>query len=285
MYSRREFGRIAAASIPVSITFGASNSSVAGVQLGAQTNSFSDRPLDDAINAMLETGISGCELWQGHVEPRPKGGTAIDLRRWREQTPASYFQNIAGKFKQAKIHLYAYDYQFHPDFEDGEIDRGFQMAKALGVKCMVTSSATLALAKRMAPFAEKHKMVVGMHGRTNTKDPNEFAGPENFETALGFSRYIGVNLDIGHYFAAGFAPVSFIERHHSRIVSIHLKDRKKNQGPTMPFGEGDTPLKECLLLLKRNRWDIPAHIECDVRGGDRVAAFQKAFAYCKQVLA
>jgi sugar phosphate isomerase/epimerase len=85
--------------------------------------------------------------------------------------------------------------------------------------------------------------------------------------------------------AAGFDPLPFIEKHHARIVSLHLKDRKKDQGPSMPFGQGDTPIKEVLQLLKKNKWDIPAQIEYDVRGGDRVADFRKAYEYCKQALA
>ena len=123
-----------------------------------------------------------------------------------------------------------------------------------------------------------------MHGRANVKDPSEFAGPASFETALGYSKFIGVNLDLGHYTAAGFDAVAFIEKHHDRILSIHLKDRQRNQGPSMAFGKGDTPIRECLQLLKRNRWKIPAHIEYD-RGGDRVAEFKKAFEFCKQALA
>jgi sugar phosphate isomerase/epimerase len=287
MYSRRELGKIAAALFPLSIALGKPDSRVNGVQLGAQSNSFSDRSLDEALKALVEIGIGECELWQGHVEPRPqgRGQAGIDLRKWREETPASYFGGIARKFKEAAIRLYDYDYQFHENFEDQEIERGFLMAKALGVRYMVTSSATISLAKRMAPFAEKHRITVGMHGRTNLKDPNEFARPESYETVLGYSKYIGINLDIGHYVAAGFDPLPFIEKHHARIVSLHLKDRKKDQGPSMPFGQGDTPIKEVLQLLKKNKWDIPAQIEYDVRGGDRVADFRKAYEYCKQALA
>ena len=74
-------------------------------------------------------------------------------------------------------------------------------------------------------------------------------------------------------------------KHHARIVCLHLKDRKKDQGRSMPFGQGDTPIKECLQLLKRNRWKIPANIEYDVRGGDPVAEFKKAYEFCRQALA
>ena len=135
------------------------------------------------------------------------------------------------------------------DFTDEEIARGFEMAQALGVK-IITTSATVSVTPRIAAQAEKYKMVVGMHGHSNIKDPNEFAKPESFVEAMKLSPYIAVNLDIGHYWAAGYDPVAYIEEHHERIVTLHIKDRKKNQGKNMPFGEGDTPIREVLQLLR-----------------------------------
>ncbi len=281
LYSRREFGCLAAAPL---VAPAKPNSVFGGVQIGAQTNSFSDRDLDSAIRAMLEIGISGCELWQGHVEPPALSCKDAELAAWREETPSTYFHEIAARFKTAGIRVYAYDFQFRDSFTDAGIERGLRIGRELGVPAMVTSSATLKLARRMVPFIEKHKMPVGMHGRTNVRDPNEFAGPETFERALTYSPSIGVNLDLGHYTAAGFDAAAFIEKHHGRILSIHLKDRLVNQGRSMPFGEGDTPIRACLQLLKRNGWRIPAHIEHD-RGGDRVAEFRKSFEFCKRALA
>jgi sugar phosphate isomerase/epimerase len=280
-YSRRAFGCLAASVLAAPAR---PDSVIAGVQIGAQSNSFSDRDLDAAIGALLETGISSCELWQGHVEPRALSGKDSELSRWRGETPPSYFRQIAAKFKAAGIQISAYDFQFRDSFTDGEIARALQIGRELGVSCMVTSSATLTLARRMAPMLAGHSMRLGVHGRTNVADPNEFAGPDNFERALGYSPSIGVNLDLGHYTAAGFDAVAFLQKHHRRILSIHLKDRRRHQGPSVPFGAGDTPIRECLQLLKQNRWPIPANIEHD-RGGDRVAGFRQSFEFCQRALA
>src|SRR3984893_5939334 len=111
------------------------------------------------------------------------------------------------------------------------------MAKALGVG-IITASATLSAANRVVPFAEKHKLIVAMHGHSETKDPNQFATPESFSKALAMSKYYRINLDIGHFAAAGFDAMDFIEKNHSKIVLLHLKDRKKNDGPNVPWGEG-----------------------------------------------
>jgi len=97
--------------------------------------------------------------------------------------------------------------------------------------------------------------------------------------------YYKVNLDIGHFTAANFDAVDFLDKHHSRIVTLHIKDRKKNQGDNVTLGEGDTPIKPVLQLLKKKQYRIPANIEYEYKGADTVAEVRKCLDYCKQALA
>ncbi len=282
--TRRRFLGASTAALALPGIAAAIDSKLAGVQIGAQSYSFRDRPLDEMISAMVEIGLGECELWQGHVEPRGKSPDARDqLRKWRTTTPLDFFKDIRRKFDRAGITLSAYNYSFRDDFTDEEIERGFEMAQALGVSAL-TASSTVSATKRVAPIAAKHKMMVGMHGHDNLADPNEFAKPESFETAMRESRWIGLNLDIGHFTAAGYDPLPFLEKYHDRTVTIHIKDRKKNQGPNVTWGQGDTPLKATLELLKERQWNIPANIEYAYKGADTVAEIKKCYAYCKTVL-
>ena len=305
MYSRRDFGKIALAGLPLSVAMAKINSEFNGVRIGAQSYSFRDRSLDEAIQAMADIGIGECELYSGHVEPRrprPQGGGAEkksgggrqsgpeaearrqELRKWRLSVPLDEFKAVRKKFDDAGITLFAFNISFREDFTDEEIDRGFEMAKALGVK-IITASSTLPAAKRVVPFAEKHQMIVAMHGHSNLEDPNEFAKPESFAQANAMSKYFGVNLDIGHFFAAGFDPVAYLEKNHDRIHVLHIKDRKKGNGENTPWGEGDTPIKEVLQLLKAKKYPIPANIEYEYQGEDTVAEVRKCLQYCKDALA
>jgi sugar phosphate isomerase/epimerase len=286
MYSRRDFGKFAIASLSAGALAAKPNSVVDGVQIGVQSYSFRDRPVDEALKAMVDIGLSECELAQGHVEPKqPRGSEGREaLRKWRLTVPMDVFHDVRKKFDAAGIKLYAYNLSFRDDFTDEEIARGFEMAKALGVKCM-TASSTLTCAKRVAPYADKAKMIVGMHGHSNVTDPNEFAKPESFEAAMKMSKYFWVNLDIGHFWAAGYDPVDYIERHHDRITTLHIKDRGKNQGENEPFGQANTPIKEVLQLLKTKKYRIPANIEYEYKGNDTVAEVRKCYEYCKQALA
>ena len=125
-----------------------------------------------------------------------------------------------------------------------------------------------------------------MHNHSNMKDPNEFATPESFAKATDGNPNILINLDIGHFTAANYDAVDYLQKHHDRIATLHIKDRKKNQGANVPLGEGDTPIKAVLQLLKKNKsWGIPAMIEYEYKGSDPVVEVRKCFEYCKQQLA
>ena len=252
-----------------------------GVQIGAQSYSFRDRSLDDAIKGYVEVGLNSCEMWSGHLEP--KGLKPDDLRKWRLSVSLDEIKAVRKKFDVAGVNLYAFNYSFRENFTDEEIERGFKMAQALGVK-IITASSNVTTAKRVDPFAKKYKIRVGMHNHSRIV-PNEFATPDDFTNAMnGMSEYICINLDIGHFTAANFDAVDYLSKHHDRIVTLHLKDRKKDQGDNVVFGEGDTPIKPVLDLLKKNKWKIPANIEYEYKGADTVAEMKKCLAYCKQAL-
>jgi len=291
--SRREFVSsltMAAGALATSTGFvwaqKAASSVVAGVQLGIQTYSFRDRPFDQAIAAMVEVGINSCELWQGHLEPQNLDRQA--LRKWRLETPLGLYKEAGQKLKAAGIHLNAYNYSFRKDMTDEELERGFHMAKALGTR-VITASSNPSVAQRIDTYAKKFKIRVGMHNHAQGGRPDEFDGPKEFAQAMeNASPFICINLDIGHFVAAGFDPVEYLDQHHARVVTLHIKDRKKGLGPQSPtvrFGTGDTPIKEVLQLLRSKRYRIPANIEHEVKGQDAMEGVRESLEYCKRALA
>ena len=289
--SRREAGKILVAGtagvlLARKSLFGAPevNSVVRGVQIGAQSYSFRDRPLDAAIEAYQTVGLGECELFQGHVEPRHVSREA--LRKWRLTVPMGRFREVRQKFDRAGVQLYAYNYSFRKGFTQEEMEQGFRMARALGVK-YITASSNVSVAHQVDLLAQKYKIKVGFHGHDNTKDPDEFSTAESFERALkGASPYLGINLDIGHFTAANQDAVSFLRQYHEKMVTLHIKDRKRNHGANLPFGEGDTPITAVLHLLRDNHWKIPANIEYEYGkpGMDTIAEMKKCYAYCRKAL-
>ena len=301
MLTRREFGALTLSSLALPSVLRAQT--VSGVRLGVQTYSFREltRPpggdlVDPIIAAMKECGLTECELWAPQIEPpspfgrgRPTPEQAQQAREaaktWRLETPIDHFRAIQKKFEGAGMTIYAFNYSPNNSFTDAEIDRGFEMAKALGAE-IITASATIEAARRIAPFAAKHKMPVAMHNHSNVTDPNEFATLESLATALTLSPLFRINLDIGHFTAANYDAVAYIREHHARITNLHLKDRKREQGPNTAWGTGDTPIRQVLQLLKQERWPIRAYIEYEHNGeAGPVDEVKKCFAFAKSALA
>jgi sugar phosphate isomerase/epimerase len=127
----------------------------------------------------------------------------------------------------------------------------------------------------------KHKIMAGYHQHLQ-------ATFNLWDEALTQSKYNGINLDIGHYVVAtSESPIPFIRKHRARITSIHVKDRKKNKGENMPWGQGDTPIREVLQLMKKEKYTFPATIELEYRveGSDPMTELKKCVEYCKEALA
>jgi sugar phosphate isomerase/epimerase len=214
-----------------------------GVRIGAQTYSFRALPrpaegdMSDAlVAAFTECGLRECELWSPQIEPAKV--PREELRRWRIETPLSHFTGLRKKFNSANIMIRAFNYSFNDSFTEPEIDRGFEMARALGAE-FITASSTLSAAKRVVPFAEKHKMIVAMHNHSNLKDPTSSRRPRALPPPMKLSKYFKVNLDIGHFTAANFDAVEYIRAHHDSITNLHIKDRKKIRATTCRGGGGD----------------------------------------------
>ena len=167
------------------------------------------------------------------------------------------------------------------------------MGQAMGVRG-ISSSSTVSVAKRVAPVAEKYKMLWGGHGHNNITDPEQFGSEESFEKIMSFGDYIGANLDIGHYHQTGADAVAFIQRHHERITNVHLKD---STGPTAPdtvsntltpWGDGNAPIRQVLLLMRKDSLKFPANIEFEYAipaGSDAVTEIGKCLDYVKGCLA
>jgi len=150
----------------------------------------------------------------------------------------------------------------------------------------MTASTTLTMAKRTVPFFQKRNLMLALHGHSNLHDPIQFATPDSFEQGLAMSPLYRVNLDIGHFSAAGFDSIGFIRAHHEKITNLHLKDRKSHDGPNEPFGRGDTPIKPVLQLLKHEGYPFPADIEYEYAGaGSSVQEVGKCLDYVRAALA
>lgn len=285
------------------------NSTISGVQIGTITYSFKQdvRKPDDIIPDLLKIGLGEVELMSDDGERmagapqipnfgfgarlNPEQQAAVEegkrmRREWRARTTPATFDRVRQMFDHAGISPRILCYNMSADIADEEIDHAFGMAQALQVAA-ISSTSTVAVARRVTPFAEKYKIVWGGHNHAEVNNPNEFASTESLELVLSLSRYFAVNLDIGHYTAANLDAAAFILKHHNRITNLHLKDRKRNNGPNMPWGQGDTPIREVLQLMRKEKYSFPANIELEYpipEGSNSVTEIAKCLEYARKCL-
>lgn len=213
---------------------------------------------------------------------------AEELRKWRLSASMDKYKELRKKYDDAGVTIHIVKFNLNANMPDEEIDYCFNVATALGCKA-ITCEPPLSQTKRLGEFAEKHKIVLGYHGHSNMTSEEAFAKPSSWETAMAHSKWNGANIDIGHFTAGNnFSPAEFIKKYHNRITNLHLKDRKMNQGPNMPWGQGDTQIKEILQLMKKEKYAFPACIELEYpvpEGSSVMAELAKCLQYCKDALA
>lgn len=281
MISRRALGKLALGSVLTAPGRAAIDSTIHGVRIGASGYSFQSLSLDESIVAMKQIGVGACEVWFRHIEPKlPRD----QLREWRLSAPLDEFRNVARKYEDAGIGIVAYTFDLKEDFSDGELDRAFRMTLALGAPRIATST-TFSVVDRLVPLMKKYGLEVAFHGHALAGDRNEFAGPESFRRVLGMSPQARINLDIGQFIAAGFDPLPFIAEQHANIPVMHLRDGKPGFGTKLLWGTGDTPIRDVLQLLKRERYRIAADIEYDYGGAsDPLREVAQCLAFCRRAL-
>ena len=267
-----------------------------GVQFGLQPFCYHDLPMTPAnrgtlINRLVQNGLGMVELHATWVEPQfaAQGASAQEareaLRQWRLTAPASFYESVKREFDDAGITIFTYYVNLNDTHTDAEIDAMFAGARILGAQGCVGSQG-LRFTQRLAPFPGKHGMFMGVHNHANLSDPDALNTEASFAKALSFSPHIKATLDTRHYTAANGDCLEFLARHHARTSSVHLGDRKRNNGRSTPFGEGDAPIIQILRMIRDNRWPIVALLEFE-HGTLRpsVDEVQLMFDYCKRALA
>jgi sugar phosphate isomerase/epimerase len=326
MYTRRDFGRFALAAIQYAglqrslAMFGAetkADGTINGVRIGLESYSLSTLPhdtiVDTMIRVMVEMGLREGSLTDATLQPsdlaeklrvaRGNGGQGRTLsaeqqaamteannalKQWKASVSLDYFKDVRKKFNAAGLNINA----FFPNgiaanSTDVELERNCDIAKALGAKVIISMMPKSA-AKRFAPLAEKNDLRVALTGRPSgsSTDPDLIMVPADYMEAVGYSKNYGIDLDTGDATAGGFDVMPFLREHHDKFISLHLKDRKKDK-TSVPWGEGDSPVREALLLIQEKKYPILGYIDCDyptAPGGDRVADVKKCLAYAKSVL-
>lgn len=320
--SRRKFigttTAFAAGSLLPSYTFGINrrtkkpNSKVNGVQLGLTTYSYLSIPhsLEEVLEYVLKAGVNAVEMRRTLEEgmgipegpPRMRRGANLTAterqeheaavkaaleaqRNWRLNLPMQKYADVRKMYNDAGVDIHIA--KFAPaSWSDAELDYAYEAANVLGAYG-ITDEASVEACKRMGKFAEKHNSLAIYHTHGQFNEPGF-----DIDTLLSYSPANRLNLDIGHYYGStGKHPNEVIEKYHNQIPMIHVKDKTgpDNADPNSnrPFGEGETPIADVLLLLKKEQWPIDCFVELEYKipeGSDPVKEVTKCIEYMRNIL-
>ena len=210
---------------------------------------------------------------------------AAKLKAWRTSVSMDAFKKLRKMYNDAGVTIYATK-MLNANMSDEEFEYVFNVAEALGASHttleLLTDDAQL---KRVGDFAMKKKIYAAYHTHAQ-------GSMTAFDKAFAVSKGNKANVDFGHWVAAGNVggtPMDFLQKHHDRIGSFHLKDRTTPDhcSLNLAWGTGETPIKEILQMVKKNKWDIPASIELEYNvpeGSDAVTEVKKCVEYCRAAL-
>ena len=292
------------------------NSTVNGVRIGINAPySFRGQfeSAEETLRVMVQLGLSWVELRGPSIEgyagmptpaPLPANGpagspaaaarqaaqreNAEQLKRWRLSQSMDKYKELRRMYEQAGVTIQLVKFpDLTANLSDDEAAYIFEVAKAMGAEA-ITTEPPLSHTKRLGQLASKHRVMIGYHGHAAVDNVEAFARPGSWEQAFFYSPFNGANVDIGHWTAGNnSSPIPYIREHAHRITNLHIKDRKLNQGPNVPWGQGDTPIAEVLRLMRDEKYTFQATIEMEhpmPQGADVLAELRRCIDYMKRAL-
>lgn len=303
------------------------NSIINGVQIGVITYSFrsmEDQSAEAILKYVLDCGMNAIELIGDPAETfagRPdnpldmskmwglmrkrrddeitkeEGKELADMiaqqasyhkqvSEWRKTCDMDKLAQFRKMYTDAGVSIYAFKPRntFGKDNSDADIEWGMKAGKILGASHVtVEHPSDDAHTMRLGALAKKNGIYVGYHG-------HEQQTPSLWDTALAQSENNALNLDLGHYVAAGNSkPLEIIIAKHERIKSMHLKDRQtpEHEKGNLAWGQGDTPIAQALQLMRNNKYSFPATVELEYNvpdGSNAVEEVKKCLTFCEQAL-
>jgi sugar phosphate isomerase/epimerase len=322
--TRREFGKVALASVPAigtvlrgdlaaaaGVQAKTPMSRWAGVQIGLNVpyslGTGNNIAAEDLLKRVVEVGVGGLELRAQPVEhflgsptiraaaeaaktpnaPRPAAPTPeqkAEIKKWRLAAPAGKLKELRKLYEDAGVVVDVLKVDDLYTVSDEELDYFFTMARDLGARAI---SAELPTA---AGDSKRIGAFADKHKLFMAYHHHAQATAATYEEVFTQAKFNGANIDIGHWTAThNESPLPFITKHHARIPHIHVKDRKfgKNGGENTPFGQGDTQVRQILQAIRDNKWNIRPIVEFEYKvpeGSDRVTEIKKSLAYCRDSL-
>lgn len=220
--------------------------------------------------------------------PTPaQAAAAAAERKWRMSLSMDVFRDLRKMYNDAGVSIYAVKDVRQETDED--LEYTFAVAEALGASHVTlelpSGSGAAARLERLGDWGHRKQIDVAYHTHAQ-------GSMTAFDEAFRISPGNTANIDLGHMVAGGNrggTPMDFLRKYHARTSSVHLKDRTRpeNCALNLPWGEGETPIREILQLVRDNGWNIPVTVELEYPipdGSDAVTEVRRCVDYCRRAL-
>ncbi len=167
------------------------------------------------------------------------------------------FKKLRKMYNDAGVTIYAWK-QLNPNMSDEEFDYVFNVAEALGCTHTTLELPTdAAQLKRIGDFAMKHEDLRGVPHAPAGQHDRIRSGVRRVERQYGEHRLRSLRRGRQRRWHADAVPAE-VPRPDLELPPEGSNDARSTAALNLAWGTGDTPIKEILQLVSKNKWKIPA---------------------------
>jgi len=165
-----------------------------------------------------------------------------------------------------------------------EIDDGFAYAKRVGVKLIVGVPSY-----ELLPYIDEKVKEYDFHYAIHIHGPDiqEYPDAEDvWNHVKDLDSRIGICLDIGHNLRNGKDPVEALEKYHTRVFDIHLKDVTGNTrfGYSVEVGRGIIDFPALIKMMRKVKYSGVVSLEHERNMNDPYAGIAESIGYFRAMV-
>jgi len=164
-----------------------------------------------------------------------------------------------------------------------EVNNGFEYAKRVGVKLIVGVPNL-----ELLPLVDKKIKEYGFNYAIHLHGPDIELFPDAtdvWEKTKNLDPRIGMCLDIGHNLRNGSDPVADLERYHTRVFDVHIKDvtDSSKAGVGIEIGRGKIDFPEFIKMMRKVNYTGVCSLEHEKDMKDPFIGIAESIGYFKAI--
>jgi len=164
-----------------------------------------------------------------------------------------------------------------------EVERAFEYAKRVGVKLIVGVPNY-----ELLPLVDKKVKEYGFNFAIHLHGPDIDTYPDATDVwnhTKNLDSRIGMCLDIGHNLRNGCDPVADLEKYHTRVFDVHIKDvtDSTKEGTCIEFGRGKIDFPAFVRMMRKVNYTGVCSLEYEKEMKDPFIGIAECIGYFKAV--